>query len=365
MKKRIFSLLMICVLTLGVLPIAFAAQANQTYTVTANLIVPGELNTQLPGVTAYASNPNNPLGIVPEGYDSVESKAPTEPMANNATLTVAADGTMTLQMSTPNPVFTIQKISGCSNAAVLAASRDEKIYASGDGSVTRTGRITSLTLQLNDCSGKYVFSDCTEFPTLLGVEWTVPLTLEVDLSKVPTTTATKSPQTGFADVSSDAFYADAVSWAVTKGVTKGTADTTFSPNATCQRAQIITFLWHASGSPEPKNSVNPFTDVNESNYYYKACVWAYEQGITSGANFAPNDACTRAMAVEFMWKQAGSTPASCTAFTDVSANASYATAVAWAVEKGVTSGTSTTTFSPANTCTRGQIVSFLYRYLAN
>ncbi len=184
MKKRLLGLLTACALLLGAFPAAMAA-GEQTYTVTANLIVPGELNTQLPGVTAYVSNPNNPLGIVPEGYDSVEAVAPTEPVSNNATVTVAADGTLTLQMNTPNPVFTLQSIGGCSNAEVTAAPRDSQTYANADGSASREGRITSLTVQLKDRSGTYVFNDCKEFPTLLGVEWTVPLTLSVDLSGVP------------------------------------------------------------------------------------------------------------------------------------------------------------------------------------
>ncbi len=162
-----------------------AASGEKTYTVTANLIVPGELNTQLPGVTAYVSNPNNPLGIVPDGYDSVEAKAPTEPVSDNATVTVASDGTLTLHMNTPNPVFTLQKIGGCSNADIISAPRDNKTYSNGEGTASREGRITSLTLKLKDRSGTYVFNDCTEFPTLLGVDWTVPLTLQVDLSGVP------------------------------------------------------------------------------------------------------------------------------------------------------------------------------------
>jgi len=162
-----------------------AASGEKTYTATANLTVPGELNTQLPGVTAYVSNPNNPLGIVPEGYDSVEAKAPTEPVSNNATVTVASDGTLTLHMNTPNPVFTLQKISGCSNAEIISAPRDNKTYSNSEGTASREGRITSLTLKLKDRSGTYVFNDCTEFPTLLGVDWTVPLTLQVDLSGVP------------------------------------------------------------------------------------------------------------------------------------------------------------------------------------
>ena len=159
----------------------------------------------------------------------------------------------------------------------------------------------------------------------------------------------------FADVAETAYYNDPVAWAVDKGITNGTSDTAFSPNATCTRAQIITFLWRSAGSPEPKGAC-PFTDVPAGAYYEKAVTWAAEQGMASGDKFAPGDPCTREMAVEFMWKQAGSPKAPAAGFTDVSSDA-----VNWAVDAGVTKGTTDTTFAPGNTCTRGQIVTFLWR----
>ena len=166
---------------------------------------------------------------------------------------------------------------------------------------------------------------------------------------------------GFSDVLTNAYYADAVKWAVEKGITSGTSATTFSPDATCSRAQIITFLWRAKGSPESTGTA--YSDLNKSEYYYTAIQWAFEHQISGprpNDAFAPDDPCTRAMAVEFMWRQAGApTGNTPTAFTDVPAQ--YADAVAWAVAKGVTSGTSATTFSPEATCTRSQIVTFLYR----
>ena len=148
------------------------------YTVTANLYCPGELNTQLPGVTAYLTNGNNPLGI--GGYDKV---APTEPVYKNAELTVEADGTKYITVDILNPVFTLQEIGECSNAEIVDMVRDDETYVSGvDSSVKREGRITKLKVKLLDDSGKYVFNKCTEFPTLLGVDWNVPLTLEVDFN---------------------------------------------------------------------------------------------------------------------------------------------------------------------------------------
>ncbi|MCD8099425.1 MAG: S-layer homology domain-containing protein [Oscillospiraceae bacterium] len=166
----------------------------------------------------------------------------------------------------------------------------------------------------------------------------------------------------FTDVPSDSYYAEAVSWAVDRSITTGTTATTFSPADTCTRGQIITFLWRAEGSPEPETD-NTFTDVGSGDYYYKAVQWARENGIDeSVGTFSPNAPCTRAMVVEYLWKLAGSPAASADAgFTDVASSNAYAAAVAWAVENGVTTGTSETTFSPSDTCTRAQIVTFLCR----
>ena len=184
MKKRLLSLLMACAVTVGMAPAALAANtADQTYTVTANLMLPGELNTQLPGVTAYMTNGNNPLGE--GGY---EAKAPTEPVSDNAKVVQHTDGTLALTLPLPNPVFTLQSIGGSSNATITDTVRDSATYTSTDGKATREGRITQLTIKLNDRSGTYVFNNCVEFPTLLGVDWTVPLTLAVDLSDVPAPT---------------------------------------------------------------------------------------------------------------------------------------------------------------------------------
>ena len=165
----------------------------------------------------------------------------------------------------------------------------------------------------------------------------------------------------FTDVRPTDYFADAVLWAVEKNITSGTSKTTFSPDATCSKVQILTFLWHANGSPEP-TAANTFTDITPADYFYKAALWAAEKGLVSGSTFGANTDCTRAMTVEYMWKAAGSpAPAGKADFDDVPANADYAQAVAWAVEKNITSGTGDGTFSPAATCTRGQIVTFLYR----
>ena len=172
----------------------------------------------------------------------------------------------------------------------------------------------------------------------------------------------QSPQfPAFTDVPKSEYYYEPVMWAVKQEVTAGTTATTFSPNQTCTNAQILTFVWRANGCPEPSIS-NPFTNLDTNQYYAKAAIWAYENKMISGNTFDANKPCTRAMTVEYFWKQAGSpSTALYDKFTDVKSNASYAQAVAWAVNNGVTAGTSDTTFSPSQTCTRGQIVTFLYR----
>lgn len=167
----------------------------------------------------------------------------------------------------------------------------------------------------------------------------------------------------FADVSTDAYYYEAVKWAAKKGITGGTGDGTFNPNGACTRAHIVTFLWRAAGSPEPKSTVS-FADVPAGSYYAKAVAWAVENGITLGTGdgtFSPNATCTRAQSVTFLYRAMGTAPTTVNGFTDVTADAFYADAVAWAVESGVTNGTSASTFSPNNGCTRAQIVTFLYR----
>ena len=176
---------------------------------------------------------------------------------------------------------------------------------------------------------------------------------------------TQPSQKGFNDVKPGDYFYDAVNWAVEKGITTGTSATTFSPNASCTRAQIVTFLWRASGSPEPKTASNPFTDVAANAYCCKAVLWAVENGITTGTSattFSPDAPCTRAQGVTFLWRANGSKAASAAAsFTDVASDAFYAPAVAWAAEQNVTGGVGNGLFSPDTTCTRAQNVSMLYR----
>ena len=176
--------------------------------------------------------------------------------------------------------------------------------------------------------------------------------------------ANGNPQTGvFVDVATGSYYEDAVDWAVENGITKGTDDTHFSPDGICTRAQIVTFLWRAAGSPEPK-TMSSFSDVSADSYYAKAVAWAVENGITVGTSsttFSPDDTCTRAQSVTFLFRALGKLVDSKAKFSDVPTDSYYANAVAWAVENGVTNGIGNNLFGPDNSCTRAQIVTFLFR----
>ena len=188
-------------------------------------------------------------------------------------------------------------------------------------------------------------------------------TFEMPADKV-TVEPTFSWVNPFADVADSAYYVDAVEWMLKREVTQGTTETTFSPNLNCTRAQIVTFLWRAAGSPEPKGTVG-FADVSAGSYYAKAVAWAIENGITGGTGdglFSPDATCTRAQSAAFLYRAAGSPAVGGSAgFSDVAADAYYAQAVAWAKEHGITDGIGGGLFGSANDCTRAQIVTFLYR----
>ena len=207
-------------------------------------------------------------------------------------------------------------------------------------------------IKLTEKNGKFTF-------TMPASKVTVAATFK---ASAPTG---KNP---FIDVPAGSYYEDAVVWAVEKGITSGTSAVTFDPDGICTRAQAVTFLWRAAGSPAAKSSAMPFADVKVGSYYYDAVLWAVEQGITKGTSdtmFSPDATCTRAQIVTFLWRSQKS-PAAGTAnpFTDVKASAYYADAVLWAVKEDVTKGTTNTTFSPDANCTRAQIVTFIWRALA-
>ena len=177
--------------------------------------------------------------------------------------------------------------------------------------------------------------------------------------------AAEAPEQIFFDVPVNAYYYNAVKWAADKGITGGVSPTLFAPDQPCTRAQIVTFLWRAAGSPAPKSTAMAFTDVPAGSYYYDAVLWAIENGVTKGTSdttFSPNANCSRGQIVTFLWRsQKSPDAAAANPFTDVAADAYYISAVLWAVERNITGGTSATTFSPSANCTRAQIVTFIYR----
>lgn len=171
-------------------------------------------------------------------------------------------------------------------------------------------------------------------------------------------------QVGFSDVEQDQYYYDPVYWALENGITGGMNATDFKPNATCTRGQIMTFLWRINGSPEPDSNNNPFTDVTSDRFFFKPILWAYQSGMTAGTTattFSPEAYCSRGQVVQFIWGCQKNKELRTVGFTDVKSNAYYYHAVKWAYHNGITAGTTKTTFGPNEACTRGQIVTFLYK----
>ena len=181
-----------------------------------------------------------------------------------------------------------------------------------------------------------------------------------------TVTFVEEEQIVFTDVPAGEWFYDAVYWAVENAITDGVTATEFDPEGTCTRAQMVTFLWRAAGQPQPKTTTNPFDDVDADEYYYNAVLWAVEEGITDGVTatqFDPEGTCTRAQMVTFLWRAAGEPAPGTTSniFTDVDAEEYYYQAVLWAVRNGITDGMTDTTFQPSGICTRAQAVTFLHR----
>ena len=330
-----------------------------TYTVTG--LASGENLSGEVGLTCDAADTNTEgtYTITPSGGAVPSADCYNEIVYETGTLTVssrpsggggggATTYTVTVD-SAKNGTVTVSPKSASKGTTVTITVKPDSGYELDDLTVTdKNGDTVKLTRKSDT---QYTF--------------TMPaskVTVEASFTEIE-----EQPAVSFVDVSASAYYYDAVAWAVENGVTSGTSATTFSPDAACTRAQAVTFLWRAAGSPAPKSSVNPFADVSTSAYYYDAVLWAVEQGITVGTSattFSPDLTCTRAQIVTFLYRADGTATAGNNPFTDVADSAYYAGAVKWAVAEGVTAGTSATTFSPDASCTRAQIVTFLYRAYA-
>ena len=255
---------------------------------------------------------------------------------------------VTTPSKTENGTVTVNPKSASKGSTVTITVKPDSGYQLDDLTVIdKNGNELKLTDKGN---GKYTFT----MPAS-KVEVNATFVKEVEISP-------------FSDVSTSAYYYEAVKWAQEKGITGGIGNGLFGPNQPCTRAQIVTFLWRAAGSPEPK-AMSSFSDVSADSYYAKAVAWAVENGITTGTGdgkFSPDATCTRAQSVTFLFRAIGKLVDSKAEFSDVLADSYYANAVAWAVENGVTNGIGDGLFGPDNSCTRAQIVTFLYRtYMVN
>ena len=251
---------------------------------------------------------------------------------------------VTTPSKTENGTVTVSPRSAEKGDTVTITAKPDSGYQLDDLTVTdKNGNELKLTDKGN---GKYIF-------TMPASKVTVSATFAPE----------KSAADYFADVPANSYYADAVLWAAKNGITGGIGNGLFGPNQPCTRAQIVTFLWRAAGSPEPK-SMSSFSDVSADSYYAKAVAWAVENGITTGTGdgkFSPDATCTRAQSVTFLFRAIGKLVDSKAEFSDVLTDSYYANAVAWAVENGVTNGIGDGLFGPDNSCTRAQIVTFLFR----
>lgn len=259
--------------------------------------------------------------------------------------------------SSSNPTYSVTTPSKSENGGVAVSSKNARKGDTVTVTVTPDAGYQLDKLTVTDKNGK-------ELKLTDKGDGKYSFTMPDGKVEIKAVFAKKVETSPFDDVSADAYYNQAVQWAQEKGITDGISSNLFGPKQPCTRSQIVTFLWRAAGSPEPKGTAAGMTDVVPGSYYAKAVAWAVENGITTGTGegtFSPDATCTRAQAVTFLARAQNAKATGKTAFSDVPSDSYFADAVAWAQANGVTTGTSETTFSPDNDCTRAQIVTFLYR----
>lgn len=294
-------------------------------------------------VTVITGPDGDVVDIVPGTPDPTPAP-PTPPYTPSVPTYTVGSGTG----STANGSWSVDRTSASQGTTVTITATPKDGYEVGTVSIKDiNGKTVTVT---KTADGKYKF--------------TMPAGgVTVDVTFTP-----KTPTVVFTDVPAGSYYEDAVKWAVENGITQGTSATTFSPNSPCTRGQMVEFLYRAAGSPAVSGSMQ-FTDVSATAYYRNAVIWAVQNNITQGTSattFSPDSPCTRAQMVTFLHRSHNEPAATGTnSFADVPANAYYETAVQWAVNEGITEGTSATTFSPDSACTRGQMVTFLYRDMAD
>ena len=354
--------------------VGYGAQTAKTITVSnTGTGATGALTVALSGSNAnsFELNKTSIGDIAVSGSDTFTVVPKTGLSAGTYTATVTVSGNNSITASF-DVSFTVNPAGGSGGGGSGYTYYTIKATAGVNGSISPTGNVSvregrDQTFTITPDKGYAVSNVKIDGKSIGAVKsYTFENVRRTHTIEVIFMKANGNPQTGvFVDVATGSYYEDAVDWAVENGITKGTDDTHFSPDGICTRAQAVTFLWRAAGSPEPETRAMPFADVPAGSYYYDAVLWAVENGITKGTSdttFSPNMTCSRAQIVTFLWRSEKS-PAAGTAnpFADVKSTAYYADAVLWAVKEDITKGTTNTTFSPDADCTRAQIVTFLWR----
>ncbi len=271
--------------------------------------------------------------------------------------------------------FTTYSPGGDGGSPVQPTKYTVSVKTDGNGTVTGAGtyeKNASVTVNANpaensEFAGWYLGDKAVsnDLSYTFKISGDTELTAKFTAKSTDDPTDPETKDNPFTDVQEGDYFAEPVNWAVQNAVTTGTTPTTFSPEQDCTRAQMVTFLWRAKGSPEPSNATNPFVDVPQNAYYAKAVLWAAEQGITKGSSettFSPDETVTRGQTVTFLWRMEGSESVSVNnPFADVAVDQYYTDAVLWAVKNGITTGKTDNSFAPDDPCTRAQIVTFLYR----
>ena len=400
MKKRILSITLTLMMVLALLP--FGALAAEDYDLSPYAAVLEGLGADVYGTYCDLNGDKSPELIVTQG-DGNSFNVSVYTLADGAALRIFNQGIVTGQTDY-RYIGVLQNAAGKTNLLIndqysVYDGTDEEgndwydshlrnqIYAVSGNEITYYATAERQELRTpSDDAGNYLYIPSESRYQLSGStvsddqyydwmdryydEYAFALQISPDeaLDGVPAAQLLAAAKGGFMDVPAGEYYSDPVAWAVEKGVTNGTSRMTFSPMNPCTRGQVVTFLWRAMGSPEPKSASNPFVDVKPSDYFYKAVLWAVENEITNGmdpTHFGPETACTRAHVVTFLWRT-HEKPAveAANPFADVHESDYYYNAVLWAVKNEITNGIDAAHFAPDNTCLRGQIVTFLYRDLA-
>ena len=390
MKKRILSMLLVLLMVVTLVPMG--ASAETTIVASGSCGVMDGNYGEVTDNVKWSLDSSGVLTISGSGemawYGCVDGEEGLSPWGQNVKAVIVEEGVTTVglgaffnckqltSVTLPNSVYAIRMSAfmGCESLKSIILPEGVELIGSGAFGGCKALKTIYLPKTLT-AVGEFTFAACYSLKDVYyagsETEWkqiefgndsdpTNHITIHYNF-KAPVEPVTPS---GFTDIPSDAFYANAVKWAVENEITTGVGNNRFDPNGQCTRGQVVTFLWRAAGKPTVSANVS-FSDVQPGAFYYEAVKWAVANGITTGVGgnrFAPNDSCTRGQVVTFLHRAENSPSASTvSSFTDVPSDAFYYNAVNWAVENGITSGVGNNRFAPNDTCTRAQVVTFLYR----